>query len=459
MIIKNRRQLATTELRNQVLQIIEAGIRRVLPLDIMRSAVSYDAASRVLKINSGTFRIATTGRIFVIGGGKASGLMAEALEGIIGAENITDGVVNYKGGKVKTQKIKALVAGHPIPDQRGMKGVGQMLALKGRYSIGEKDLVICLISGGGSSLMPCPVDEVSLRDKQKITELLISSGAKIDEINIVRKHLSRVKGGRLGDFYSPATVISLILSDVIGNDLATIASGPTYPDPSTFSNAYDVLKQYHLLNRAPRSVVGFLRKGRRGEVAETPKTLSNCYNHIIGDNRLALEAMLAEASKLGFSPYIITAQQTGDTTAVAQFRAKEVMENRYAGKDVLLIGGETTVKLPTGAGKGGRNQHYSAVSMLAMAQCPGQWIVASVGTDGSDFLPDVAGAIVDQDSLDIAQGKGIDVKSRIERYDSNTLLGSIGNSLIVTGDTGTNVGDIIVYLTLVGRAGLEPAIP
>lgn len=446
MIIKNRRTLATTELRDRVLQIIEAGIKRVLPLDIMRSAVSYDAPSQTIKIKNDVFRLATTGRIFIIGGGKASGLMAEALESIIGAENITDGVVNCKAGGVKTQKIKAIVAGHPIPDQRGVSGVAEMLALKNRYSIGENDLVICLISGGGSSLMPHPADGVSLRDKQKITELLIGSGAEIDEINIVRKHLSKIKGGQLGDFYSPAIVISLILSDVIGNDLATIASGPTFPDPSTFSKAYDVLKQHHLLSQAPGSVVDFLKRGQRGEVTETPKTLNNCYNYIIGDNGLALEAMSGKAGKLGLTPYIITAQQTGDTTAVARSRAKEVVEHRYAGYDFLLIGGETTIKLPTGAGKGGRNQHYAAVSMLAMAQYPGQWIVASVGTDGSDFLPDVAGAIVGQNSLGIAQEKGIDVKSYIERYDSNTLLGSIGNSLIITGDTGTNVGDIVVYL-------------
>jgi glycerate 2-kinase len=451
MIIKNRHHLATTELRDRVLQIIEAGIRRVLPLNILRSAVEYDAASRTIKIKSDVFRIAESGRIFVIGGGKAAGLMAKALESIIGVENITDGVVNYKGGRFKTRKIKTIIAGHPAPDQRGVSGVGDMLALKSRYSIGENDLVICLISGGGSSLMPYPVDEVSLRDKQKITELLIGSGAEIDEINIVRKHLSKIKGGRLADLYSPATVVSLILSDVIGNDTATIASGPTCPDPSTFANAYDVLKRYHLLGKAPRSVIDFLRGERQSRLTETPKRLKNCYNYIIGDNKLALEAMSTKAERLGLAPFIITTQQTGDTTKVAQFRAKEVIERKYAEYDTLLIGGETTVKLPTRAGKGGRNQHYAAVSMLAMAHYPGEWIVASVGTDGSDFLPDVAGAIVDQNSLDAAQAKGIEVKSYIERYDSNTLLDSIGNSLIITGDTGTNVGDIIVYLTAAPR--------
>jgi glycerate 2-kinase len=451
MIIKNRHNLATTELRDRVLQIIEAGIRRVLPLNIMKSAVGYDAASRTIRIKGDAFPVAESGRIFVIGGGKAAGLMAEALESIIGAENITDGVVNYKGGRFKTRKIKTIIAGHPTPDQRGVSGVGDMLALKSRYSIGKNDLVICLISGGGSSLMPYPVDEVSLRDKQKITELLIGSGAEIDEINIVRKHLSKTKGGQLGEFYSPAKVISLILSDVIGNDTAAIASGPTCPDLSTFANAYDVLKRYHLLSKAPRSVIDFLMGECRNKATETPKALHNCYNYIIGDNKLALEAMSAQAKSMGLNPFVITAQQTGDTTKVARFRAKEVMERQYADYNTLLIGGETTVRLPAGTGKGGRNQHYAAVSMLAMADYPGEWIVASVGTDGSDFLPDVAGAIVDQSSLDTARAKGIDMKSYIERYDSNTLLDSIGNSLIITGDTGTNVGDIIVYLTAAPR--------
>ena len=191
MIIKNRHELATTKLRDQVLQIIEAGINRVLPLNIMKFAVGYDAASRTIKINGDVFNIDNR-RIFVIGGGKASGLMAEALENIIGAENIVDGVVNCKSGGANAQKIRTIGAGHPIPDQRGVSGVEDMLALKGRYSIGKSAIVICLISGGGSALMPCPVDGVSLEDKQKLTELLIGSGAEIDELNMVRKHLSKI---------------------------------------------------------------------------------------------------------------------------------------------------------------------------------------------------------------------------------------------------------------------------
>ncbi len=448
MIIKNRSELATTEPRDKVLQIIEAGIKRVLPQNIMRVAVSYDAPHHKIKIQGDSFSLSETNRIFVIGGGKASGLMAQALEKIIGVENITAGVVNIKGGQLKTQRIKAVVAGHPTPDQRGVSGVGEMLALKDRYSIGGNDIVVCLLSGGGSALMPYPVEGVSLKDKQKVTELLIGSGAKIDEINIVRKHLSRVKGGRLGEFFAPARVISLILSDVVGNDLATIASGPTTPDPSTFADAHDVLKRYNLLAKAPKSVIDFIEKGKRGKASESSKTLNNCQTYIIGDNGLALEAMAAKAKELGFSPHIITSQQTGDATKVARSRGKELIKHKYAGYNVLLTGGETTIRLPDKVGKGGRNQHYAAVSLLAMADYPNQWVVASVGTDGTDFLPDVAGAIVDQSSLDIARARQIDIDAYIKRCDSNALLKKIGNSLIVTGDTGTNVGDVVVYFAI-----------
>ena len=445
MIINNKDTLATTKLRKQALDIIEDGITRVLPPNIMKSAVRYDIASKALAINNDIYCL-SAGRVFVIGGGKASGLMAETLEAIIYPENIAAGVVNCKSGDYKTSKTKIIPTGHPIPDQRGVSGVEEMLALKQRYSLNENDLVICLISGGGSALMPYPVDGVSLEDKQNITELLLTSGAEIGEINTLRKHLSKIKGGQLGHFYSPATVVSLILSDVVGNNLAVIASGPTFPDSTTFSDAYDVLTRYNLLSRAPKSVIDFLKKGRQGEVAETPKKLNNCYNYIIGDNKLALEAMLKKATELGFIPYIVTAEQKGDTTAVAWSRAKEILNARYVEYDAIILGGETTPKLPNAAGKGGRNQHYAAVSMLAMKRYAGEWVVASAGTDGSDFLPDVAGAIVDKNSLDIAKSKGIDVESYLDKYDSNTLLDKIDRSLVITGDTGTNVGDIILYL-------------
>jgi hydroxypyruvate reductase/glycerate 2-kinase len=447
MIIKNRDALANTQLKKQVLDIIEAGINQVLPPNIMRSAVKYDAAIRKIMVGNDVYDI-TDSRIFVIGGGKASGLMAKAFEDIIGVDNITEGVVNCKGGKQETKKIKIIIAGHPIPDKRGVNGVNEMLALKHRYSIGEKDIIICLISGGGSSLLPYPAETVNLEDKQVITALLVGSGAEISEINVVRKHLSGIKGGQLGNFFSPATIISLILSDVIGNDLSVIASGPTFPDSSTFADAWDVLKRYDFINKAPKSVIEYLARGRRSDEEETPKKLGNCHNYIIGDNRLALEAMLNKAIDMGLAPYIITDRQKGDTGEVARLRAGEVLKKKYGEYNLFIIGGETTVTLPAGAGRGGRNQHYTAASLAAMAPYSGRWVVACVSTDGSDFLPDVAGAMVDHDSAGVARVNGLDVNSYLERYDSNTLLDRMGNALIITGDTGTNVADVILYRTV-----------
>lgn len=447
MIIKNKNELSSTPLRKQALEIVEAGITRVLPSTVMKYSLKIDPAKKILSIQDKDYDI-SKGRIFVIGGGKASGLMAQTLEEIIGPGNITDGVVNCNSKNYQTNKIRIVKASHPKPKKRGVSGVKKMLALKDRYSINKNDLVICLISGGGSALMPCPVDEITLRKKRKMTKLLLESGPTIQEINAVRKHLSKIKGGQLGKFFSPTPVISLIISDVIGNDLDAIASGPTAPDKSTFLDAYNVLEKYKILDKAPQSIVDILVKGCAGKIAETPKKLDNCTNFIIGDNRLALEAMASEAEKLGFKPYIVTSKQKGDPTEMAKLRAKEILNSKYKNNDVILIGGETTPKLPGNHGKGGRNQHYAAVSMMALKDYPGEWVMTGIGTDGSDYLPDIAGAIVDKNSLETSKTTGIEVQPYLDRYDSSTLLEKIGNSLIKTGNTGTNVGDAAVYILL-----------
>ena len=411
----------------------------------MKHAVKFDPSAKILSINNMDFDV-SKGRIFVIGGGKASGLMAQTLEEIIDPENITGGYVNCIDKNYKTIKIEITRASHPTPDQAGVSGVEQMLALKDRYSINEKDLVICLISGGGSALMPCPVEGISLADKQRINDLLIVGGPTIQEINTVRKHLSRIKGGRMGKFFFPAPVVSLIISDVVGNNLDAIASGPTVPDPTTFSNALDVLTKYNLLPVTPESIVAYLEKGRAGKHEETPKKIDNCHNFIIGDNRSALEAMVLKAKELGFNPYIVTAEQKGDPTEMAECRAAEILNREYKGYDVILVGGETTPTLPRNHGKGGRNQHYAAVSMMALENYPGEWLMASVGTDGSDYLPGIAGAIVDKNTLNAARLKEIEIQPYLDKYDSNTLLERIGNSLVTTGNTGTNVGDVAIYI-------------
>jgi glycerate 2-kinase len=450
-IVKNKTELASTELRRKAIRIIEAGIRRVLPPTLVKTNVQFDKANRRLTVAGRTFDLSARrrglpGRIFVVGGGKAVGLMAEELERILGAENIFAGAVNCLGASYGTKKIETVQAGHPTPDARGEAGTLKMLSLKDRHSIGERDVVLCLISGGGSAMMPCPAEGLTLREKQETTRLLLGSGADIREINVLRKHLSRIKGGRLGRFFAPAKVVSLIISDVVGNDLESIASGPTTPDSSTFADAYRLLEKYELTGKVPDSVLAFLQRGRLGMEEETPKSLDNCHNFIVGDNILALRAMAAEARQLGLKPLILTSEQTGDPAQVAQLRAREIIAGKYSGYRAIIIGGETTPRLPDKPGKGGRNQHYAAVTLLAMKDYPGEWVMASVGTDGSDFLRNVAGAMVDRSLALLADSKGVDVASYVQRFDTNTLFGTLGQGLIITGDTGTNVSDVLVYL-------------
>lgn len=445
MVIKNKEEIAKSELRRQALDMIEAGIERVLPSRLVKEAVSYDGERKMLKVQDKTYDL-SRGRVFVVGGGKASGQMAEALEEILGPTNITDGVVNCLDDDYHPHKIKIREAGHPLPDQRGVEGVEEMLALRAQYGIDAKDLVLCLISGGGSALMPCPAGGVSLEDQQEMTELLLASGAAIQEVNVVRKHLSKTKGGQLGRFFAPARVLSLVISDVVGDDLATIASGPTFPDGSTFQDALGVLERYDLLSKAPANVVHLLEEGLAGRIGETPKTLALCQNHLIGNNKMALEAMAEEARVLALKPYIVTSEQTGEPAEVAELRAREIIEGKYQEYDTVLIGGETTPKLPPKPGLGGRNQHYVAASMLAMEGYEADWVLASVNTDGSDFLAETAGAIGDNASLAWAAEQGLDVGAYLEGYDSHTLFKKMGSSLIITGPTGTNVGDVMVYV-------------
>ena len=439
------KNLFRSGLRARAVELIEAGVTRVLPSNLLRESVKYRPKSKRLVI-AGVGYSLSKGRVFVIGGGKASGLMAEEIEKIIGPEMITAGAVNCKTGGYSTKKIEVIQAGHPIPNEAGVHGVRTMLAMKGRYNICKNDLVLCLISGGGSSLMPCPASGVSLEDKRNITLLLLRCGADIKEINTVRKHLSLTKGGGLGKYYDPARVVSLIISDVVGDDLDAIASGPTVPDSSTYKEAYDVLEKYGLVEKSPLYAVNFLKRGCDGLEAETPKELFNCDNYIIGNNLMALQAMEEKARDLGLKPYIVTSELSGDTEVTATKLAKEIAGGRYAGFNVIIFGGETTPTLTDKAGKGGRNQHFAAVSMLAMKKCSIPWLVASAGTDGSDFIPDVAGAMVDDRSLKTAQEAGIDVEDYIKRFDSNTLFNKLGRSLIITGATGTNVSDVLLYL-------------
>jgi glycerate 2-kinase len=444
--IQNRAQLETSPLRRMALDILEAGLRRVRPEVVMLSALQYSASDRLIRLPGHV--ISLEGWLFVIGGGKAAGLMAQTLEQIVGAQTIADGLIIDKAPprEFDLHSIRAVQAGHPLPDQRGLEAMQQILRLKSRYKIGPRDMVLCLISGGGSALMPAPWPGLSLADKQRVTRLLLNCGAPIQEINTLRKHLSSVKGGRLAAYFAPATLVSLILSDVIGNDLSVIASGPTYPDQTTYADALQVLEKYALLKLVPPAVPEILRAGARGEIPETPKALDNVSNYIIGDVGLALQAMSQKAVTLGFRPLIISDRQKGDTAALAAKIAAAIHEGRYREYNALLLGGETTPTLPPGHGRGGRNQHYAACTIHLLQGLPCRWVAASLGTDGSDFIPEVAGAIVDDKTAGYYNGHEADFQKQLAVCNSNPLLAMTPDSLIITGPTYTNVGDVVLYL-------------
>lgn len=444
-IIKNRDDICTSELRSATVDILEAGVRAALPENLVRSGVKWHPEHGVLSV-TGIDYVIPDARIFVLGGGKASGAMAQTLESMIGPSRITAGIINCRAGDWKTEKIELVEAGSPIPDERGVDGVKRMLDLKREHAMSYDDVVICLISGGGSALMPCPAEGISIDDMRAVTELLLDSGATINEINAVRKHISRTKGGQLGQHFAPAIVISLIISDVVGDALDVIASGPTVPDASTYEDAWQVLERYDLVQEIPDSIRTRVQKGKDGKADETPTRLPNSRNYIIGSNRIALEAMSSKAQELGFNPTIATSEQTGEPAPAATSRAQEVKNGKFDDHDIVLAGGETTPSVPENHGKGGRNQHYAAASLQAMADYDGQWVVASMDTDGADFDADAAGGIVDNESVQRARAKSLDIQSYLDRCDSATLLQEIDNCRIVTGETGTNVCDVMVHV-------------
>lgn len=451
-LVENAETEADTRARQAVLTLLETALSSVDPRTLVRSRIRLEG--RMLEV--GTLRLSpeSFGRVFVVGGGKASGAMAEALEGILG-DRIHAGSVNVPKGTshdFKTEIIKLNEARHPIPDEGGLKGVRRILGLL--EGLEENNLVICLISGGGSALLPLPQTGISLEEKQGVTGLLLRCGATIDEINVVRKHISGIKGGRLASLTFPATLICLILSDVVGDPLTSIASGPTVPDPSTYSEAIGVLSRYGVWEDVPGSVRRYLEDGLEGRNPESPKPgdrrLSKVHNIVIGSNRIALEAAEEKAKAMGFNTLILSSFVEGEARHVGTVLAgvaREIAASDHplAKPVVVLAGGETTVTV-TGGGKGGRNQELVLSSSLRIGGMRGVSI-ASIGSDGLDGPTDAAGAVADGLTVSRALMKGLDPVGYLYDNDSYTFFRGLGD-LIYTGPTGTNVNDIMVIANL-----------
>jgi len=450
-LISNSKSPFDRKARKLALNSLETALEAADPRGLIKSKVKLKEG--LLTINKHLFDLKKFHNIFVVGGGKASGLMAEALEVIL-KDRITDGCLNipYASGHYEVRRIKLQEAGHPIPDEAGVEGTRRMLDLVSHAD--ENDLVICLVSGGGSSLMPLPRDEMSLQDKKIVTEALLKSGASINEINAVRKHISDFKGGWLAKKAYPATVINLLLSDVVGDSLDAIASGPAVSDSTTFQDAIKALKKYMLWNRIPETVKTALLNGQKGRILETPKAddiaFKKVYNFIVGNNRSASLAAYEKLREAGLNTLFLTSCMEGEARHVGGIFAAMARETVASGKPILkpcgiVAGGETTVTV-VGKGVGGRNQEIALGAALKIDGVNGA-VVASISTDGVDGPTDAAGALADGKTILRSRELELDAEEFLADNDSYAFFSKLGD-LILTGSTGTNVNDVSVIVVI-----------
>lgn len=435
-------------LREHARAIWDAAVAAVRPEELVRRALTDRSLSIVIAI-------AQTRRVLVVGAGKAGAAMTTAVEdALAGYDGRIDGLVNVPAEAARPPGRVRLHAARPAgtnqPTAEGVAGARQILELA--RSAGPDDVCICLLSGGGSALLPAPAPGITLEDKQQVTRLLHACGATINEMNAVRKHLSAIKGGRLAEAFAGKALFSLIISDVIGDPLDVIASGPTSPDPTTFGDALRILESHGLREQVPAAVWSHLQRGAAGDIPETPKTLpASVRNHVIGNNARALTAAEAKARELGYLVINAGPNIEGETRAVAGSMVHMVRgvlgQSQPSPMPVcLLSGGETTVTLGPKPGKGGRNQEFVLAALAALAPEDLQRVViVSGGTDGEDGPTDAAGAIADADTWTRAAQRGIRPEPYLDRHDAYHFFQATGD-LLITGLTGTNVMDVRVIL-------------
>jgi len=432
-------------------RIYRAALAEVEPENLIQKSVSIK--NEKLRVQDRVFDLSSYKNIFLVSIGKAAPFMAESLSRIL-SKRLKKGIaLCLPQTKKKLERITCLPASHPLPDEKSLAAAERILELA--TQAGERDLLFFLISGGGSAQICLPLEGVSLGEKRQVTEMLLKAGANINELNTVRKHLSRIKGGRLAQAAFPATVINLIVSDVINNDLESIASGPTCWDSSTYTEAFRVLKKYGLWPRTPGPIRRVISRGMEGKIGETVKrgapVFRRVHHFIIGDNLLALKAAEREARRLGFETSILTSADQGEARDVAQNYVSLIHNLSRSKKSLkplcLLSGGELTVAVK-GRGKGGRNQEFVLAALQEMKRRPlgvSSWLILSLGSDGVDGPTDAAGAWAEPSILKKAEELGLHPEEYLDDNDSYNFFRMAGG-LIFTGPTRTNVMDFRIFL-------------
>jgi hydroxypyruvate reductase len=435
-------------LRRAAAAILRSGLAAADPARLVRRHLqARGPLCRVAGVEHRTDR----GRLCLVAAGKAAPAMARAAEEALG-ERLGPSLAVSSAAGPSLSRTRLILASHPVPDERGRAAADAVAELA--RGLRREDLLLVLLSGGASALLPAPVDGVSLADKAAVTSLLLRAGATIHELNTVRKHLSRLKGGGLARVAAPARVVCLVLSDVVGDDLSTIASGPTAPDPTSFDDALRVLRARGVLERCPGAARAHLEAGARGERPETPKPRDPLFRRVatrvIGGNRASVEAAAREARRQGLRPLVLTTRLEGEAREVARALVAVLRECVESGRPApppvcLLAGGETTVTV-RGDGRGGRNQELAVAAAEPLAGFPHAALLASLATDGIDGMSEAAGGVVDDRSLSRAAALGVAPPAAfLAVSDSRGFLAALGD-LIVTGPTGTNVVDLTVLI-------------
>ncbi len=438
-------------LRADAPHIWSAALRAVDPEVAVRRFARRKGS--LLSIGGRTFDLDAVEHVWALGAGKAAAPMGRAVERILG-RYLTGGILVTKYGHgMPLKRLEVVEAGHPLPDRQGLMA-GERIARLAREEIGPRDLVISLFSGGGSALLVAPASGISLEDKLACTNVLLKAGANIRELNAIRKHLSKLKGGGLARLLRRTRTFSLILSDVVGDALDTIASGPLVPDPTTYRDCLEILERLRVMDQIPIAARRRLESGQAGRIPETPKQGDPVFRSkqsvIVGSNAQACAAAASAARRLGYHTMILTTQLEGDTAGAAAFHGNVAREIAVYGRPLrrpacILSGGETTV-LVTGSGKGGRNQEFVLTCAGGLAQLPAPCLVASLGTDGTDGPTDAAGALADNSTLarSIKFGARF-LEQSLRNNDSYNFFRKLGD-LIVTGPTRTNVMDLHIVL-------------